>query len=138
MIILPVSHPNVISVSVARKIIYGTGAIRKLPETCSELGLHKIFVVSGGTETRNIRDHSIIPLLENVPDLEISKLEIGRKSYEEEIEILQDVFQQNKSTKTTSNKDLDPFAGEAIIAAGGGRVMHIVKVTSHFSSIPWI
>ena len=129
------SHPNVISVSVARKIIYGTGAIKKLPETCSELGLHKIWIVSGGSETKNIRDKSIMPLLEPVSNLEVNSLEIGKRSYEEEISTLQEVFKQ-KHSKIAHN--LDPFAGEAIIAAGGGRVMDIIKVVSHFSGIPWI
>ena len=129
------SHPNVISVSVARKIIYGTGAIKKLPETCSELGLHKVWIVSGGSETKNIRDKSIMPLLESVSNLEINTLEIGKGSYEEEIETLQEVFKQ-KHSKSAHN--LDPFAGEAIIASGGGRVMDIIKVVSHFSGIPWI
>ncbi len=132
---MTLAHPNVISVSVARKIIYGTGAIKKLPETCSELGLHKVWIVSGGSETKNIRDKSIIPLLEPVSNLEINPVELGRKSYEEEIDTLQEIFAQKRETQT---KNLDPFAGEAIIAAGGGRVMDIVKFVSHFSGIPWI
>jgi glycerol-1-phosphate dehydrogenase [NAD(P)+] len=126
---------NIISVSVARKIIYGTGAIKKLPDICSELGLHKIWIVSGGSETKIIRDKTIIPLLEPIKNLEINSLEIGRGSYEEEIEILQEIFKQKHAN---SSSNIDPFAGEAIIAAGGGRVMDIIKVVSHFSGIPWI
>ena len=129
------SYPNVISVSVARKIIYGTGAIKKLPETCSELGLHKIWIVSGGSETKNIRDRTILPLLEPMNNLDVTTLEIGKESYEEEIEKLQEIFKKKHSS---TPKQLDPFAGEAIIAAGGGRVMDIIKVVSHFSGIPWI
>lgn len=129
------SHPNVISVSVARKIIYGTGAIKVLPDTCKELGLRKIWLVSGGSATKKIRDRTIVPLLEGMPNLEINTLEIGKGTYEEEIENLQELFKNN--LKTASNR-LDPLAGETIIAAGGGRVMDIIKVVSHFSKIPWI
>lgn len=129
------SHPNVISVSVARKIIYGTGAIKVLPETCQELGLHKVWIVSGGSATKKIRNDTIIPILESIPHLEINTLEIGKESYEQEIENLQEDFKMNHSSPS---KGIDPFAGEAIIAAGGGRVMDIIKVVSHFSKIPWI
>ena len=128
-------NPKVISVSVARKIIYGTDAIKKLPVTCSELGLRKVWIVSGGSETKSIRDKTILPLLEPEESLDINTLEIGKNTYEIEIENLQEVFKQNHSS---SGKPLDPFSGEAIIAAGGGRVMDIVKVVSHFSGIPWI
>ena len=86
------SHPNVISVSVARKIIYGTGAIKRLPETCTELGLHKIWIVSGGSETKKIRDKTILPLLEPMQNLEVTTLEIGKDSYEEENDNLQELF----------------------------------------------
>ena len=130
------NNPDFISVSVARKIIYGTGAIKSLPEICDELGLSKVWVVSGGSATKDIREKTILPILESVNNLEVQTLEIGKDTYETEIEVLQKIFKTKKTSNSSSR--IDPFAGESIIAAGGGRVMDIVKVVSHFSGIPWI
>jgi glycerol-1-phosphate dehydrogenase [NAD(P)+] len=132
---LTINTPNIITVSVARKIIYGTEAIKSLPEVCDELGLKNIWIVTGGTSTKKIRDKTIIPILNSVNDLNISTIEIGKKSYTEEIDLLQNEFTSDFKEKT---KPVNPYSTDAIFAAGGGRVMDIVKVVSNFTGIPWI
>ena len=127
-----VNNPNIINVSVARKIIYGTDAINSLPEVCDELGLKNIWIVTGGTATKSIRDKTILPIL-NQNDLNISKIEIGKKSYTDEIDLLQQEFSDFKE-----KRPVNPYSNDAIFAAGGGRVMDIVKVVSNFTGIPWI
>ncbi|MHA2366311.1 MAG: sn-glycerol-1-phosphate dehydrogenase [Candidatus Hodarchaeales archaeon] len=116
------SFQNKITVEVARKIIYGGRAIERLPMVCKSLGLTSLWVVTGGTATKRIREETILPLLDSINTVNV--LEISNRSYEEEIEYLLKKIQSN--------------TGTAIIAAGGGRVMDVAKVTSCFTDIPWI
>lgn len=130
---MTLNNPNIINVSVARKIIYGTDAIKSLPEVCDELELRNVWIVTGGTATKKIREKTIIPILESVKNLDIATVEIGRGSYTGEIDQLQSEFSSFKQKRS-----VNPYSKDVIFAAGGGRVMDIVKVVSNFTGIPWI
>lgn len=117
---------NPIIVNVARKIIYGSHAVTSLPEVCESLGFSKVFVVTGTSATRLIRDQTLLPLLNEVPGLATEVVEVGSGPYEDEISRLQETFSSV------------PRRGAAILAAGGGRVMDITKVASCYSKIPWV
>lgn len=134
--VMTLNSPDIINVTVARKIIYGSGAIKSLPEICEELELKNIWVVTGETATKRIKEKTIIPILDNVKDIKISSIEIGKQSYTEEIDLLENEF-FNSNFKEVP-RSVNPYSKDAIFAAGGGRVMDIVKVVSNYTGIPWI
>ncbi len=126
MVVLIDSDQHIESVEVPRLIVYGEGAISKLPEVCKRLGIQTTLVVSGPTSTKKIAKEHVIPLLED-------KFQSDSLSLKDE-----DYFTLEKLAETTKNLSQTQ---NAVIVVGGGRTFDPVKVATswaktHYISVP--
>ncbi|MHA1989715.1 MAG: sn-glycerol-1-phosphate dehydrogenase [Candidatus Hodarchaeales archaeon] len=111
-------------VSVPRLVAYGADAITKLPSICIKLNIKSLLIVSGSTNTKEIAEKEIKPLIDKNFSLNVMKIENDKNALNSVSEI--------KSQMNSKDEGL------AVVAVGGGKVMDIVKVATHQSMIPWI
>ena len=109
-----------IVVEVARKVVYGSDAVQRLPNVCKQLGLDSVILVCGPGSTNKIVEQTIKPLM-----IDIDTKVIINTSESDELSTIKNI-----------QDHIDDY--KALIAVGGGRVMDIVKVVSFASNIPWI
>ena len=111
---------NKIVVEVARKVVYGSDAVQRLPNVCEQLGLDSAIIVCGASSTNIIVNTIIKPLMANI-DTKI-------------------IVNTNEPNGLSSIKNIEQYINnyKVLIAVGGGTVMDIVKVASVNSNIPWI
>ena len=121
------SDHHVESVEVPRLIVYGEGAISKLPEVCRRLGIQTTLLVSGPTHTKEIARKKVIPQLEE-HEIYSDFLCLSNEDYS----TLERLTETTKDLSKTRN---------AVIVVGGGKIFDPVKVATswaktHYISIP--
>lgn len=103
------------------KVMFGVGALKKVPGMCKELGYSKIFVVTGSTSTR--KSPHLQELLADFAGLSI----------------VTQVFSEVEADPSIETVDqgvavLNEFGADAVIAFGGGSPMDAAKSISLVSA----
>ncbi|OLS24191.1 MAG: Glycerol-1-phosphate dehydrogenase [NAD(P)+] [Candidatus Heimdallarchaeota archaeon LC_3] len=112
------------SVIVPRLVAYGSDAINKISDLCKKLNLKSLLLVSGSSNTKNITEKEIKPLITKSFNLKVMHLDNN----------ISDLDNINKIRSEINSKQVQL----AVVAIGGGKIMDIVKVATHKSIVPWI
>ncbi len=107
-------------VELARKVVYGIGAIKKLATLCKDLEYTKVLIVSGPTVTKGI-----------VKDYIYEQFEKEQITYAHEV-VRDDNLEELKEY-TKSYADID-----SIVAVGGGHTIDISKVLASWMNVSYI
>ena len=103
------------------KVMFGVGALRKVPGLCREQGYSRIFVVTGSTSTS--KSPQLQELLAELADLSIATQVFSEVEADPSIE-----------TVDRGAAALGAFGADAVIAFGGGSPMDAAKSMSLVSA----
>ena len=103
------------------RVIFGTGAVRKVPQLCKEQGFTRIFIVTGSSSTR--KSPYLQELLAELDAVGITTRVFSEVEADPSVE-----------TVTKGAAELSAFGADAAIAFGGGSPMDAAKSMSMISA----
>jgi len=108
-------------IHVSRRVAFGPNAVQKISKICEEIGIKKLHIFSGSSNTKDITEKEIIPQLEEIVDF---SYEVLPKTID--LEYLQSLALSIPSRQTH------------LMAVGGGKVIDYVKVLANLAQTDYV